>query len=341
MQDRNLSDIETALELARHGSKASLSHSIPIKAIPESGLDFHGGLIDAPIHGRTDKIRLNIPSGSYVLPADIVSAVGQGNTMAGAHAIKEIANDAPYHADSAPYGASALPITHGAGVKGAGGPPAPPPALNPDWTTVKTTSPAMAAGGRATIKAAGVLILTRQKPHKVLFIRRSEGDHKGEWAFPGGKVEEGETEAQAAKRETDEELGAKIHLHPHPLSHRVADGVDFTTYFATVAEPFKPKLNEEHSAFCWRTPDNAPSPLHPGCHVALAALRGSGGRVNDTKEMVPIIAAGGEFVLLPHEVRYFGNGDLEKGQRGLDKFVVKTRRDLRTTLGKLKPPKVD
>lgn len=46
-----------------------------------------GKIFVGPIHsdvaGRTDHLPCQVPSGSYVLPADIVSAAGQGNTMAG------------------------------------------------------------------------------------------------------------------------------------------------------------------------------------------------------------------------------------------------------------------
>ena len=57
-----------------------------------------GGNIDAKIHvgpihsnvaGRTDHLPINVPSGAYVIPADIISAMGEGNTMAGF----KVAND--------------------------------------------------------------------------------------------------------------------------------------------------------------------------------------------------------------------------------------------------------
>ena len=43
---------------------------------------------------------------------------------------------------------------------------------------------------------------------KVLVARRGEGLHlAGHWEFPGGKVEAGETPAEAARRELSEETG--------------------------------------------------------------------------------------------------------------------------------------
>lgn len=44
---------------------------------------FHVGPIKAMVAGRTDHLPLHVPSGSYVIPADIVSAIGEGNTENG------------------------------------------------------------------------------------------------------------------------------------------------------------------------------------------------------------------------------------------------------------------
>jgi len=41
------------------------------------------GPIHSNVAGRTDHLPMNVPSGAYVIPADIVSALGEGNTMAG------------------------------------------------------------------------------------------------------------------------------------------------------------------------------------------------------------------------------------------------------------------
>ena len=50
---------------------------------PGGATKFHTGAIKAPVAGRTDHLPVHVPSGSYVVPADIVSAIGEGNTEHG------------------------------------------------------------------------------------------------------------------------------------------------------------------------------------------------------------------------------------------------------------------
>jgi len=58
----------------------------------ESGV-FHGPL-KGPIAGRTDRLPIQVHSGSYVLPADIVSGLGEGNSEAGMAVIERMIEDA-------------------------------------------------------------------------------------------------------------------------------------------------------------------------------------------------------------------------------------------------------
>lgn len=54
------------------------------------------GMINSSIPGRTDKLPMNVKSGSYILPADIPSALGQGNSMAGGEILKKMFTSGPY-----------------------------------------------------------------------------------------------------------------------------------------------------------------------------------------------------------------------------------------------------
>ena len=53
---------------------------------------FHGPL-KAPIPGRTDRMKVHVASGSYVIPADIVSGIAEGNSEAGFEIIKKMIED--------------------------------------------------------------------------------------------------------------------------------------------------------------------------------------------------------------------------------------------------------
>jgi hypothetical protein len=73
------------LPMYRHGGAAptpylgTTTHSAEPYA-PKIG---HVGGLLSPVAGRTDHIPLDVPNGAYVLPADVISGMGQGNTIHG------------------------------------------------------------------------------------------------------------------------------------------------------------------------------------------------------------------------------------------------------------------
>ena len=153
----------------------------------------HVGPIHSPVAGRTDHLPMHVPSGSYVIPADIISAMGEGNTMAGFEVAKSIFH--PIVTPSSMF----KPIPYMSGLPG----------------------------------ASAYLGLPGQK----------------------GKAD-----------------GGEIGLGSPP---------------------------------------------------------------------VPIVAAGGEYVIHPDDVTNLGGGDIDRGHRELDAFVKKMRAKTVNTLRKLPPPKVD
>ena len=99
------------------------------------------------------------------------------------------------------------------------------------------------------LRAAGVIACS--KFGRILMVRRTDGEG---WAFPGGGIKEGESPAQAAYREFWEETGYRLGRLGKLQMRRVKDGVDFSTFLASVDDEFVPTLNHEHDAWAWVDP---------------------------------------------------------------------------------------
>jgi len=275
---------------------------------------FHSGPIHSAVAGRTDHLPITVSSGSYVLPADCVSHIGESNTLAGFKVLRRMFGGEPYGASDHPYGQKGGPYGSPMG---------------------------RATGGKVQRKAAGVLFLSPEK--EVLLMRRAGKDHPGEWALPAGGIEKDETPEQAARRETEEEAGYSHEGGLSPFMHSNRDGVEFHTFLAH-SERFKPKLNNEHDGAVWVKPSEAEKKLslHPGVRAALEKLSRRAGKARGGESSgVPIVAAGGEWVIPPHHVEQIGAGDMDRGHRVLDAFVLKIRKEQIDKLKKMAPPRRD
>jgi len=221
-----LDDVSRALHIAEKPAFRAEGGAANGHAQQAKGFDFFHGLLDSAGYGRTDTLPINVPSGSYVLPADVVSGLGQGNTIAGAKMLDVVFSGMPYQYQGGAYG-SRLPE----GKKGPGAPDAPAPHTHPGFAN--PPNPINSAGPSA----------------------------------PPGV----------------------------PTS-----GV------------------------------NLSEPLHP---------MKKGGSVPYKK--VPIIAAGGEYVIHPDIVRYLGGGNMKDGHDFLDSFVRDVRKRTHKTLKSLPGPAKD
>jgi len=89
--------IAAALSTARktRPHRAFGGHTPAFMQNPVPGAEvIHEGPIHSPVSGRTDHLPMHVASGSYVIPADIISAMGEGNTMSGFKQMNQILNGA-------------------------------------------------------------------------------------------------------------------------------------------------------------------------------------------------------------------------------------------------------
>ena len=94
----------------------------------------------------------------------------------------------------------------------------------------------------AVIRHQGLVLACRRAGHKSL---------AGKWEFPGGKVESGETDEVALKREILEELQIEIEVGPLVTRSRSqSSGIEMHSYFASLKSGF-PMASSDHDELRW------------------------------------------------------------------------------------------
>jgi hypothetical protein len=105
--------IGQAAQLAHHMAHAG---ALPLTGKPGAAAQIpFAGPLHSSVPGRTDRIGLDVKAGSYVMPADSVSIMGESNTKAGFNAVKAMFSDLDL------TGGIKMPSGHGLGVPPAGG----------------------------------------------------------------------------------------------------------------------------------------------------------------------------------------------------------------------------
>ncbi|MBW3630217.1 MAG: NUDIX domain-containing protein [Gemmatimonadetes bacterium] len=118
----------------------------------------------------------------------------------------------------------------------------------------------------SVIEREGKILVCERPAHK---------RHGGLWEFPGGKVENGESDFEAVQRELSEELGVDV-TEVGPVRFSVADpGSHFLIEFLPVSIVGQPQCLE-HAALDWfREDELLELPLAPSDrHYLLHRLNG-------------------------------------------------------------------
>lgn len=101
-----------------------------------------------------------------------------------------------------------------------------------------------------------VAALIRRGDRLLICQRRSVGPLGGQWEFPGGKVDPGETPEAALCRELREELGVEAEIGPCVFEHTHAYGPDRVAhllFFEARIAAGEPQLHD-HQALAWVRP---------------------------------------------------------------------------------------
>jgi lysozyme len=141
----------------------------------------HAGPLMSAVPGRTDQLPISVKAGSYVVPADVVSALGEGNTSAGNNILKAMF--------TGPFGMPTLHSRKGVGSRtsisrsrGGYKAPSPIPQIKPTKYADGGVVPIIAAGGEYVIDPDQVAQIGDgdiDTGHQILdqFVKQVRADH--------------------------------------------------------------------------------------------------------------------------------------------------------------------
>jgi 8-oxo-dGTP pyrophosphatase MutT (NUDIX family) len=126
-------------------------------------------------------------------------------------------------------------------------------------------------------RAAGLLIQRTDTAEILLLLRSEEVMDPGLWGIPGGRVEPGETDLDAAFMESEEEVGKLPRLDVVGEYTLVSGDFTYSTFHVIIlgeyAAGWSPVLNWESDRWAWFSPSKPPKGTHPGVLDVLKKAR--------------------------------------------------------------------
>ena len=107
---------------------------------------------------------------------------------------------------------------------------------------------------------------------RFLLLQRTDAKTRGMWGLVGGRMRYTESAFEGLKREIVEEVGDTPKFKkviPIELFTSNDQKFFFHTYLIAVESEFIPKLNVEHSGYCWTAFECWPKNLHLGLKNTL------------------------------------------------------------------------
>ena len=389
-------------EMVRAGHPQKQAVAAALRTARAHGGKVHKGAIHSSVAGRTDHLPMHVASGSYVIPADIISAMGEGNSMAGFKVAQNIfSRHTRDITKGTPYGESGLPYSKADGGatdwdhvphKGGGGAdsgqaanrptgggaadsgraanpaPSPSPVSRPDG-----------GGSNAPVRQTNGNNNSRPQPRPATAAPAQADRYTGVWDMinGGGKgagyknigdMFDGGGMGASGKKNT---LGDVLTGHTNGYNSwidRINGGGKGGSLFnpapsgaaapapaaGTAAAPEGTWLNRNAGLVGGGIGLLTPFGPIAGATVGNFFKKDDQGQSKFNKftsnlgfadggatDGVPIVAAGGEYVIPPEDVIHIGGGDLDHGHKVLDAFVKKMRQKTIKTLQNLPGPKKD
>jgi hypothetical protein len=326
-----------------------------------TGGKVHKGAIHSTVAGRTDHLPMHVASGSYVIPADIISAMGEGNSMAGFKVAKDIfSRDNTDITKGTPYGESGLPydasepqkaggggLSFGSSTPAASASKAP---LSMGTSTTRIATPATAVRPAVISKAVAPASTVNRAAAPVAATSNSTATDRSRAAVaaPSGQADRytglwdminGGGKGRGYTGLGDMFDGGGMGASASGVSPASNAPVDPKAYDQTSG------INRYGPAFL-----SLINPMFGA--IAKGFQRNNEGQTGFQRfgenyadggatDGVPIVAAGGEYVIPPEDVVHIGGGDMDHGHKVLDAFVKKMRQKTIKTLQGLPGPKRD